>query len=65
MGVTGASLGVGGGEDGVDQDESSDDLSAESGAFVVAVGEFVGSSAVPHVVAFVESLDQTHTTNGS
>jgi hypothetical protein len=38
----GIALGVGGGEDGVDEDEGADDLGAEPGAAGVARGERVG-----------------------
>lgn len=50
MGVSCTPLGIGGREDSVNKDEGADDLSTESGALIVTVGQFVGSAAVPVVV---------------
>ena len=54
MGVSGASLGISGGEDGVDQDECTDDFSPQACAFRVAEGELVRTAAVLVVVGFLE-----------
>ncbi|KVI00194.1 hypothetical protein Ccrd_021555 [Cynara cardunculus var. scolymus] len=50
MGVSCTPLGIGSREDGVNQDEGADNLSTESGSFVVTVGQRVGTTAVPVVV---------------
>lgn len=65
MRVSGASLGIGGGEDSVDKNEGSDDLRTQSGAYVVAVCEGVGAAAEPVVERFLESLHQTHSADGA
>ena len=65
MGVTGVALGVGGGEDSVDEHEGADDLGGESGALGVAVAEPVGAAAVAHVEGALESLDEPHAADGA
>ncbi|BAS79887.1 Os02g0629266 [Oryza sativa Japonica Group] len=65
VGVAGVALGVGGGEDGVDEHEGADDLRAEAGALGVAVAELVGSAAVPRVVRALEPLDEPHAADGA
>lgn len=61
MGITGVSLRISGGEDGVDENEGADDLSAESSAFVVAGLDEVGATAVPVVVCLLEALGESCT----
>jgi hypothetical protein len=63
--VTGVALGVGGGEDGVDEHEGADDLSGEAGALGVAGGELVGAAAVAHEVGALEALDEPDTADGA
>ena len=65
MRVTSASLGVGGGEDGVDKDEGADDLSAEAGSFGVARSDGVGSAAEGLVGGRLEAFDNTGAADGS
>ena len=65
MGVSGAPLGIGGREDGVDEDEGSDDLCSQTGTLVVAGGEHVGATPVAVVVGALECLDQGHAAYGS
>ena len=65
MGVSGTPLGVSCREDGVDKDKSSNDLSAQAGAFAVAGGELVGTAPVAIIVSRLEGFDETHTANGS
>lgn len=64
MGVSRAPLRIGGGEDGVNKDESSDDLGRQSGAFAVPEGERVRSAAVLVVIRLLEGLDEAHTAYG-
>lgn len=56
MGVSGISLGIGGGEDGVNQDKGTDDFSSQAGAFGVAMGELVRTAAVLVVVRLLEGF---------
>ncbi|CAL9124484.1 unnamed protein product [Musa textilis] len=63
VGVPSTALGVGGGEDGVDEDEGADDLGAEAGALGVALAELVGAAAVPDVVGLLEPLDEADATD--
>nr|ACR37658.1 unknown [Zea mays] len=65
VGVTGTALGVGGGEDGVDEHEGADDLGGEAGALGVAVAELVGAAAVAHVVGALEALDEADAADGA
>ena len=57
MGVAGAALGVGGGEDGVDEHKGADDLCAEPHPAGVPRRERVGAAAV--------RLDEPHATDGA
>lgn len=65
MGVAGGALGVGSGEDGVDEDEGADDLRAEAGALVVEDVEAVGAAAVAGVVGLLEALDEADAADGT
>jgi hypothetical protein len=65
VGVPGAPLGVGGGEDGVDKDEGADDLGAEAGALGVARRDGVSAAAVAHVQRLLESLDDPGAADGT
>ncbi|GER41615.1 auxin efflux carrier family protein [Striga asiatica] len=56
--VTRASLGVSGGENGVDEHKGADDLRTKRGSLVVAVGHRVGPAAEAVVVALHEGLHQ-------
>ncbi|THU54852.1 hypothetical protein C4D60_Mb11t00420 [Musa balbisiana] len=63
VGVASTALGVGGGEDGVHEDEGADDLGAEAGALGVAGAELVGAAAVADEVGFLEPLDEADATD--
>jgi len=65
MGVPGVPLGVGGGEDGVDEDEGADDLSAEAVALGVSGRDDVGAAAVAHVQPLLEPLDDAGAADGA
>nr|ACN26214.1 unknown [Zea mays] len=65
MRVTGVALGVGGGEDGVDEHEGADDLRGEAGALGVAGAELVGAAAVAHVEGALEALDEPDAADGA
>lgn len=65
MRVSGAALGISGGEDGVDEDEGADDLSAETVALGVTAVDVVGATAVGHVGTLLEALDNTRTADGT
>ena len=58
MGVSGAPLGIGGREDGVDEDKGSDDLCSQTGTLIVAGGEHVGAAPGVVVVGVLDCLDQ-------
>lgn len=58
MGISGIPLGIGGGEDCVDEHEGPDDLSPHTDSGGVAVGEDVGSAAVLFVVRLLEGFDE-------
>ena len=64
MRVSGAALGVSGREDGVNKDESADDLCTEAAALGVAVCDHVGTAALGHVERLMKPLDHTSTANG-
>lgn len=49
MGVSCASLGISGGEDGVDKNEGSNDLGAQTHADAVPSLKLVGAAAIPDV----------------
>lgn len=65
MRVTSTPLGVSGGEDGVDQDECTDDLGGHTGTDAITGGETVGAATVAGVVRGLEGFDQSHTANGT
>lgn len=65
MGVSGTPLGISGGEDSVNKNKGSNDLSSQSSALAVAICEFVGSASIPVVVCLLECLDQTTTADCS
>lgn len=65
MRVSGAPLRVGGGEDGVDEDEGADDLRRQPDAGAVAVGQRVGAAAVPLVQRALEGFHEPDSTYGS
>lgn len=60
MGVSGVPLGVSCREDGVDKDKSSDDLSAEANALVVARSQLICATAVQIIERGLEGLHQPH-----
>uniref|UniRef100_A0A0E0DH10 Uncharacterized protein n=1 Tax=Oryza meridionalis TaxID=40149 RepID=A0A0E0DH10_9ORYZ len=63
--VPGVPLGVGGGEDGVDEDEGADDLGAEAVALGVAGRDDVGAAAGGLVQALLEALDDAGAADGA
>ena len=65
MGISGASFGIGGGEDGVDKNKGTDDFSSQASAFVVPITEHVGAAIIPHVVRRLESLNQPTATDST
>ena len=65
MRISGVSLGIGGREDGVDEDEGADDLSAKAGALGVAIGDNVSTTALDLVDGGLETLDNTSTADGT
>ena len=65
MRISGVSLGIGGGEDGVDEDEGADDLSTKAGALGVAMGNDVSTTALNLVDGGLETLDHTSTADGT
>lgn len=65
VGVTGVPLGVGGGEDSVNEHEGPYDLGPESNPGAVAGVELVGATAEPVVVRLLEGLDEPNATYGS
>ena len=65
MGVAGAALEVGGGEDGVDEHKGADDLCAEPRPTGVPRRERVGAAAVPVEVGALERLDEPHAADGA
>jgi len=60
MGISGFSLGIGGGEDGVDKNKGANNLCAQASAFTVPIREQVHATVVPVVVALLERLYQPH-----
>ncbi|BAT09199.1 Os09g0541050, partial [Oryza sativa Japonica Group] len=64
-GVAGGALGVGGGEDGVDEDERADDLGAEGAGGGVAVADGVGAAAERVVGALHDPLDDAGAGDGA
>ena len=65
MGVAGAALGVGGGEDGVDEHKGADDLYTEPHPAGVPRCERVGAAAVPVEVGALERLNEPHAADGA
>ena len=65
MGVAGAALGVGGGEDGVDEHKGADDLCAEPRPAGVPRRERVGAAVVLVKVGALECLDEPHAVDGA
>ena len=57
MRVSGIALGIGGGEDGVDENEGTNDLGPQAVALGVAVRHRVGAAAQPLVTRVLEPLD--------
>ena len=64
MGVSGVALGIGDGEDSVDQHERPDDLGTKASAVAVSGGELIGAAAVPVVVGILESFHQPNAAYG-
>lgn len=65
MGVSGATLGVSGRENGVDKDEGANDLSAKAVTFGVTSGYEVSSSVVSLVDVLLEALHHSSPANGT
>jgi len=65
MGISGFSLGIGGGEDGVDKNKGANNLSAQASAFTVPIREQVHATLVPVVVTLLKRLYQPHATYSS
>ena len=65
MGVAGVALGIGGGEDGVDEHEGADDLGGEPRAGGVPGTDLVGAAAVACVESALEPLDKRDAADGT
>jgi len=65
MGISGFSLGIGCGEDGVDKNKGANNLSAQASAFTVPIREQVHATLVPVVVTLLKRLYQPHATYSS
>ena len=65
MRVSGISLGIGGGEDSVDENEGAYDLSAKATALGVARGHEVGTTELLHVDGLLEALHDAGTADGT
>src|SRR5574337_119574 len=65
MRISGISLGIGSGEDGVDENEGTDDLSTEAAAFGVARGDEVRTTELLHVGRPLEALHDTGAADGA
>ena len=65
VGVAGASLGIGGGEDGVDKHKSPDDFGTEAISLGVAVGDNVGATTVFLIERWLEGLHDTGSADGA
>jgi hypothetical protein len=65
VGVAGVALGVGGGEDGVDEHEGADDLGGEPRAGGVPGADLVGAATVARVEAALEALDERDAADGA
>uniref|UniRef100_A0A8R7UYD4 Uncharacterized protein n=1 Tax=Triticum urartu TaxID=4572 RepID=A0A8R7UYD4_TRIUA len=64
MGVSGIPLGISSRENGVDQDEGANDLSAKAIALGVATGDYIGAATVAHVQTLLEALHHSSSTDG-
>ena len=56
MGVSSIPLGIGGGEDGVDENKGADDLGRDSCAGAVAVCQLIRAASVSYIVCLLECL---------
>ena len=65
MGIPSIPLGISSGENGVNQNKRSNDLSTQANAGAVAVAEGIGTTTIPVVVRPLESLHQTNTTDST
>lgn len=65
MRVTSVSLGISGGEHGVDQQKSADNLGSEGGASAETVGDEVSSATMAVVSMLHERFYQGNADNGS
>ena len=65
MGVACVALRIGGGEDGVHEDESVDNLRSESAAFGVAAADDVRPAAEHLVLWFLEALHNSCAADGA
>lgn len=63
MRVSSVPLRISGREDGVDKNKGTNDLSTQSGTFVVARLHKVGTTSVPVVVCFLEPLGKSSATD--
>ena len=66
VGVTGATLGIGGGEDGVDKDEGANNLSTKAVTFGVTIVDVVGTTTLvtENCLAF-KTFNNTSTTDST
>jgi hypothetical protein len=65
VGVASVALGVGGGEDGVDEHEGADDLGGEPRAGGVPGADLIGAAAVARVEPALEALDERDAADGA
>lgn len=65
MGISSVALGIGCGEDGVDEDEGAQDLGAEAFTLGVAVADKVGSSPQHLILRLLERLYHGGSSNRS
>lgn len=63
--ISGISLGIGGGEDGVDENEGTDNLSTETAALGVARGDEVRTTELLHVGGALEALHDARAADGT
>lgn len=63
--ISGISLSIGGGEDGVDENEGTDDLSTKTATLGVARGHEVGTTELLHVGGPLEALDDAGAADGA
>lgn len=64
MGISGVTFRVGGGEDGVHQHKSANNLGDQSSADGVAIGNPISPAAVLLEVGLLEGLDKPNSTDG-